>query len=297
MLGKTALRLLKGALVVVILLIVINYTGGEGMRLTLGEDLFLTVVTPVQGFFSRAGAQVANFFTGIFEFRQIQEENAMLREELAKMRDLSYQLSELQKENYRLRELLGFEERTKYKLLPAEVIARNPSYWFETITINKGSADGLEKNMAVVTHEGLVGSVIDTTATSARIQLLTDSRKAVSALVQRSREPGEVGIVEGNPELRGFLRMVNLPAEANIQIGDTIISSGLGGVFPKGLVIGQVVETGKDQYGLLQQAIIKPAVNFNRLEEVFVLLAAPNQTSDEEFSEADHLEEEGDGEE
>ena len=90
--------------------------------------------------------------------------------------------------------------------------------------------------------------------------------------IQRSREPGEVGIVENDPGLPGFLRMSNLPREANIQPGDTVISSGLGGIFPKGLVIGHVLEIGEDEYGILKHALLRPAANFNRLEEVFVVI-------------------------
>lgn len=196
----------------------------------------------------------------------------MLQEELAVRDNLRYQLMELQKENFRLREMLDFKERVSYELLPAEVIARDPSQWFETIIINKGYDNGVQNDMAIVTSEGLVGNVAKVSRNSSQVLLLTDSRRAVSALVQRTREPGTVGIVEGYPEEKGSLRMINIPPEASLQTGDTVISAGLGGVFPKGLVIGHIVETGSDQYGLLQQAILRPAVDFNRLEEVFVVV-------------------------
>jgi rod shape-determining protein MreC len=101
-------------------------------------------------------------------------------------------------------------------------------------------------------------------------------------MVMRSREPGSIGIVEGFSKESVTLRMSNLPPEANIQPGDTIISSGLGGIFPKGLIIGTVQEAGLDQYGLLRQAIVIPAVNFNRLEEVFVVLAYPYDDEEDE---------------
>jgi rod shape-determining protein MreC len=126
--------------------------------------------------------------------------------------------------------------------------------------------------MAVVTSEGLVGNVLSVSRISSQVLLLTDARRAVSAMVQRSREPGEVGVVESAPGQPGYLKMVNLPREANIQPGDTVISSGLGGIFPKGLVIGYVLETGNDEYGILQYALLRPAANLNRLEEVFVVV-------------------------
>lgn len=128
--------------------------------------------------------------------------------------------------------------------------------------------------MAVVTSDGLAGSILSVTPVSAQVLLLTNSRRAVSALVQRSRDPGEVGIVESAPGRPGYLKMVNLPGSANLRPGDTVISSGLGGFFPKGLVIGYVLETDEDELGLTQYALLQSAANFNRLEEVFVVLSA-----------------------
>jgi rod shape-determining protein MreC len=266
---------------IILFLSLIFFTGKFRSRYTFAEDLIMTGLSPVQGFFSQIGLRTSTFFQGIVDYERVLEENKKLKIQLAARENVHYQLLELQKENYRLREMLGFKERTEYSLLPAEVIARDPSYWFETITINKGYADGVEKDMAVVTSSGLVGNVMLVSRNSSRVLMLTDSRRAVSALVQRSREPGFIGIVEGYPGKKGHLRIINLPPEANIQPGDTVISSGLGGVFPKGLVIGHVLQVGKDQYGLLQQAIIIPAVNFNRLEEVFIVVELPPEKKDE----------------
>lgn len=284
---------------VIVLLSMIYYTGVFRSRYTFAEDLLLTGLSPVQGFFSKVGRRAYTFFQGMFDYERVLAENEMLREEIAARDNLNYQLLELQKENYRLKEMLGFEKRVKYALLPAEVISRDPSHWFETITINKGYADGVKKDMAVVTSRGLVGNIYFVSKNSSQVLMLTDSRRAVSALVQRSREPGSIGIIEGYPEKNGYLRMVNLPPEANIQTGDTIISSGLGGVFPKGLVIGHVIEVGKDQYGLLQQALVTPAVNFNRLEEVFIVIEYLTEEEEEvnEVDEADEVDEEVEGDE
>ncbi|HHT46652.1 MAG TPA: rod shape-determining protein MreC [Firmicutes bacterium] len=274
---------------IIVLLSMIYYTGVFRSRYTFAEDLLLTGLSPVQGFFSRVGHRTYTFFQGMFDYERVLAENKSLREEIAARDNLSHQLLELQKENHRLREMLGFENSVEYSLLPAEVIARDPSYWFETITINKGFDDGVKKDMAVVTSQGLVGSVYFVSQNSSQVLMLTDSRRAVSALVQRSREPGSIGIVEGYPQKNGFLRMVNLPPDANIQTGDAIISSGLGGIFPKGLVIGHVVEVEKDQYGLLQQALVAPAVNFNRLEEVFIVIDYSREAINE-IDEADNVE-------
>jgi len=220
-----------------------------------------------------------------FYFRKLQEENERLQGELTAQENYRNQIFELQKENYRLREMLDFQDRSSYELLPAEVIARDPSNWFETITINRGSAQGVRVGMAVITSQGLAGSVLKVSKSSSRILLLTDSRRAVSAMVMRSREPGSVGIIEGFSQETAALQMSNLPPEANIQPGDAVITSGLGGIFPKGLFIGTVRETGLDQHGLLRQALILPAVNFDRLEEIFVVITYPEADEDEDDEE------------
>ena len=265
-----------------LLLSLISFLGDDSVFISFVDDVFFAGFSPMQGFVSKAGLSISDFFKEIFQFRNLQGENERLLQELVAKDNFHHQILELQKENYRLREMLDFQERSSYELIPAEVIARDPSNWFETITINRGSAQGVRSGMAVITSQGLVGSVFKVSKTSSRILLLTDSRRAVSAMVMRSREPGSIGIVEGFSKENVTLRMSNLPPEANIQPGDTIISSGLGGVFPKGLIIGTVLETGLDQYGLLQQAIVIPAVNFNRLEEVFVVLAYPHDEEDED---------------
>ncbi len=259
----------------ILFLTLIYFTGEREEGHGLAGNLMQTAVSPLQGFASEIGSQSFDFFYFLFNYDEIISEKRALEEELSAEANLRYQLKELQKENQRLREMLGFQEQVEHELLPAEVIARDPSTWFETITINKGYADGVEQDMAVVTSRGLIGNIYQVSRSSSRVLLLTDTRRAVSALVQRSREPGFVGVVEGSPEKRGYLRMVNLPSEANIQIGDTIVSSGLGGIFPKGLVIGRVMEVETDHYGLLKQALLSPEADFNRLEEVFVVISSP----------------------
>jgi rod shape-determining protein MreC len=259
-------------LIFVFLLILASFTSQGRQKITLMEEMLLTVVAPVQGVFQRLTFSAESVFASVREYQLLLKENALLHEQLAASSTLEAQLAELRKENYRLRQMLDLREKSEYQLIASEVIARDASNWFQTVTINRGSMHGVKKNMAVVTSEGLVGSIYSVSHISSQVLLLTDSRPAVSAFVQRSREPGQVGVVESAPGIPGYLRMINLPREANIQPGDIIISSGLGEIFPKGLVIGHVLETGEDEYGILQYALLRPAANFNRLEEVFVVI-------------------------
>lgn len=260
-----------------LLLVLAVFSSGRKM-VSFAEEILLTVVAPVQGVFQHLTVTAETFVTTLRDFRELARENKQLKKEVARLKVLDIQVTELSKENNRLRRMLDFAARSDYELISAQVIARNPDDWFQTLTINRGSLHGVETNMAVVTSEGLIGSVSSVTKISSQVHLLTDPGTgdtpgpAVSAMVQRSRDPGMVGVVESAPENPGYLRMVNLPRDANIQPGDAVISSGLGGVFPKGLLIGYVEETGVDEHGILQYALLQPAANFYRLEEVFVVV-------------------------
>jgi len=269
-------------LALILLLGLAGLTQGR-QNITFVEEFLLTVAAPLQGVFQRFTRTAESVLATVKNYQLLLDENARLHDQLAAASTLEARLAELRKENYRLRQMLGFSERSEFELIGAEVIARDASNWFQTLTINKGSVHGVKKNMAVVTSEGLIGNILTVSPLSSQVLLLTDARRRVSAMVQRSREPGEVGVVESAPDVPGHLRMVNLPREANIQPGDTIISSGLGGIFPKGLVIGYVLETGDDDYGILQFALLRPAANFNRLEEVFVVVPDMEPLDREDF--------------
>ncbi len=242
--------------------------------ITVLEETVLLVMYPVHEAFQRVTRSAEGVLVTVSNYRHLLAENERLSQQLAAASTLEARLAELRLENHRLREMLNFRSQSDHELVPAEVIAREASGWFQTMTINRGAAHGVLPAMAVVTSDGLVGSILSVSHASAQVLLLTDSRRAVSALVQRSREPGEVGVVESAPGRPGYLKMVNLPRNANIQPGDTVISSGLGGFFPKGMVIGYVLETGEDEFALTKYALLHPAANFNRLEEVFVVLTA-----------------------
>jgi len=270
---KSHKKVISLLLTIFVLFGLMSFTIKGRQEVLFVEDMLLTVVAPIQGVFQRLTRSVESIFVSTKNYKLLLEENSILREKLTASSTLEVQLAELHQENHRLRQMLNFQARSEHDLIPAQIISRNSSSWFDTITINKGSAHGVRKNMAVVTSEGLVGNVLSVSRYTSQVLLLTESRPAVSAVVQRSREPGQVvGVVESAPDHPGYLKMVNLPKEANIQPGDTVISSGLGGVFPKGLVIGFVLETGEDEYGILQYALLRPAANFNRLEEVFVVI-------------------------
>lgn len=284
--GRRSLALLL--IVIVGLLLLIVFTGEGREQLTPVEDALLALFAPVQTVFSSAGRNIQSLFDAVVSFHDLKAENERLREEIAFIEGQLIKFQELQKENYRYRRLLEFKQASDHLLLPAEIISRDPSQWFGSITINRGYLDGVAREMAVVTPQGLVGMVSTVSPNSSQVILITDPRLPVSAMIQRSRDPGIVGIVESYSHDPSFLRMTYLPPETKIQPGDAVISSGLGGVFPKGLFIGTVKEVGLDQFGLVLSAVLEPGVNFNRLEEVLIVL--------EEVPLADQEDESGEGE-
>lgn len=174
--------------------------------------------------------------------------------------------AEVMEENVRLRKLLAFKQSSTYELVPAQVIGRDPTNWFSTLLINRGTNSGVAKDMTVITPQGLVGRVVEVTPLCARVLSILDQRSRVAALVQRSRVQG---VVQGEGKL---CYMNYLGPEADIREGDFVMTSGLeGGFFPRGLLIGEVVRLSQVRSGLLLSAQIKPRVEFGKLEEVLVI--------------------------
>jgi rod shape-determining protein MreC len=151
-------------------------------------------------------------------------------------------------------------------MLPAQIIGTDPSSWFRTIIIDKGTKHGVQRGMAVVAPEGVVGYVLQISPHCAKVLLITDFNSSVDVLIQRSRGKG---VAEGNGENRCRLKYAT--RKEDIQPGDMVVTSGMGGRYPKGLVIGKISKVDKKSYGLFQKAEIVPSVNFAKLEEVFVI--------------------------
>jgi len=197
--------------------------------------------------------------------RELTEEVSMLQGEIRK-------LEEYRLENERLKKMLDYQPSVvSYTYSPvtvAAVISRDPGNWFSTINLGKGSRQGIKMNMAVMVPEGLVGRVIKVSENTAQVLLITDPRSAVSGLIQQTRSPG---LVEGTGGGAGGLRMINIPYDVVIHPDQVVVTAGAGSFFPKGLPIGQIKSSVRDPSGLFYIAVIRPFVDFNRLEEVYVI--------------------------
>jgi rod shape-determining protein MreC len=195
-----------------------------------------------------------------------EKENDLLRKKIAQLQEENHQMQEMAIANERYRKLLEFREEGLGPMISAEVIGRDPSTWFRSVTINKGEIEGVYKGMAVISPEGAVGQVLKTSLHYATVLLITDYNSALDAIVQRTRSKT---IVEGTEENRCQLKY--LLRTEDVVVGDIVVTSGLGGNFPKGLRVGEIRSGEKKGYGVFQHAELVPSVDLTRLEEVLIL--------------------------
>lgn len=198
------------------------------------------------------------------------EEVETLRQQNEELRVIVAELEEARLENDRLRALVGFIEARDLDALGARVIGRPPSGWDGVITIDRGTADGVEKGMPVLAPQGLLGQTIEVTSHSAKVRLITDQRSGVAAMIQPTRAEG---IVRGS--LEGDLSMEYVSRDATVSVGDVVLTSGMGGVYPKGLLIGEVDSAEVLESDLFYEISVHPAARVSDIEEVIVLIGAP----------------------
>lgn len=229
------------------------------------------IISPVQKVISASINSTQNFFSFFFNMDEYKAENEELKHKIALLEKEIRETEELKKENTRLRSMLDMRERTvQYVTETAEVIAKDSGNWFNSFTVDKGTSDGVELYDPVITDNGLVGYVCEAGSTYSRVISIIDSTSSVAASVKRT---GDSAIVEGDLKLQeqGRCRMVYVDKESIITSGDDLETSGMGGIYPKGLYIGKVLEITDDGTGLSQQAIIDPAVDFDSVTEVFII--------------------------
>ncbi len=199
------------------------------------------------------------------------QENENLKTENGTLKAEQAQYNELLAENTRLRSMLGFKAGyPQFHLLGTKVIAREYGLWTNTMVIDRGSDSGLTKYMPVIVPQGLVGFISEVYPNSARVQLLNDPRTSAGAIIQRPASR-VASIVNGNGSDPDHLIFGNITKEADVVKGDTLVTSGYGGVYPHGLLIGTVDQVVPEASGVVSEAYITPAVNFRQLEEVFVI--------------------------
>lgn len=266
--NKKLILLLVGMIFLVAL---ISFSLRDRYNATFPERIIKDTVGVVQSFVMKPTNYIVGIFSNIDALLNTYEENKRLKARLEDFAVLQSELVDVTSENDKLRALLEKKESLKaYDALQATVIARNPDQWEEKLILDKGSVHGVKQNMAVLTASGLVGKIIQVTPYTSEVELLytNNPNYRVAAMVQ-----GEIevyGLIEGYDEKRNELIMKRIDSSFDVKKGEKVVSSGLGGIFPKGVLIGEITEVSTDDFGLTKMAYVKPSADFSLIENVVI---------------------------
>ncbi|WP_243290699.1 rod shape-determining protein MreC [Bacillus sp. FJAT-47783] len=272
LLNKRLILLLVG---VILLVALIGFSFKKDRNLSWPEEFIQDTTGLVQSVFHRPAQYVAGFFENVNDLLTTYEENEILRSQLNSYMQLEERIQHLELENKKLKEELNImneKDLSDFESIRATVYVRNPDQWNDLIKINKGKIHGVEKDMAVMTAKGLIGKVKSTSQFTSTVQLLSapNRENRISALIT-TEKAAVFGLIEGfDTELKA-LEMKIIESDTEIKKGDGVTTSGLGGIFPKGLPIGEVIKVEPDAYGLSKIAYIKPAADFYNIEHVMVV--------------------------
>jgi rod shape-determining protein MreC len=231
------------------------------------DGIAMAVLGPFQKALTGSIRFVQGIWSHYFYLAATAKENEKLRKALSHAIEEQNQFQEAALSNERLRRLLELKTSLPYQMVAAEVIGKDPSPWFKTLIIDRGSKEGVGVSMPVVIPEGIVGQVVESSDGYAKVLLLVDQNSAVDAIVQRTRARG---IIKGG--LTGTCSFEYVLRKDEIGVGDVVISSGVDGVFPKGLRLGEVSEIVRRNAGTFQEVTITPFVDFEKIEEVFIVV-------------------------
>lgn len=225
---------------------------------------------PVMKPAARMNAFVEDVWSNYFNLVGVRQENLRLRDEIKGLNSRILAVGETALSNQRLEKLLGMRNSIKAPGLTVSVVGEDLSSWFSTVVIDQGSSSGIAEGMAVVAADGVVGQIVKVASATSRILLLTDHASGIAATIQRSRARG---VVKGKGG--GLCSLEFTTREEDVKVGDVVITSGIGGVFLKGIPIGEVTMVKRGEYGIFQTVTIRPFVNIAHLEEALVVLRLP----------------------
>lgn len=208
----------------------------------------------------------SSFLGSLIPFAGYRQENRALKEQIALLNTRLEESKTVDEENQRLRDFLEFRKIVPYSTVPAQVIGRDPSNWSNSLIIDKGANSQVRQNKAVLSTKGLVGRVVEVGRRSSKVLLISDPNSKVGVVILRNRQGG---ILVGRPD--GKCKMIYIALDSDVKEGDKVITAGLGTVFPKDVVVGDVVKVGKEPGRLYKYAIVKPAQELSKLEEVLCI--------------------------
>ncbi len=241
---------------------------GQGDYVRQGLQI---IASPFQWCFTKIGEGVSGYAVYFRTVEELRAENEQLRQELEQNKKEIYSASLIEEENRFLRSYLGMKaEHTEFTFAEATVIGRESTNYSTVYTLSKGKMQGIEVNMPVVTSSGLVGYITEVSETWSRAVPVIETEAAVGAYIERT---GVLGVVEGSFELRldGLCRMTYIEADANIMVGDHVLTSGVGSVYPRGISIGEVTDLTFDENNRTIVATVKPYADFDRMTKVMIV--------------------------
>lgn len=250
---------------------------GESGKVHKLQDATIGVLAKGQTVASAATKPFVNAWATITNFNRLIYENGQLKQEIVKLKKERLEKEHAREENFRLRKLLKFTKKIAYESMPSTIIGVGLPQ--ATLVLDRGQKDGVNVNMPVVVDDGIVGKVLRVSADAALVQLITDPKSSVGAKIKQT---GDLGIIEG--EIGGKLFFKFLPSDSKVKKGDDIITSGMGGIFPKDIQAGKVIDVRSDKSSRQVIVEINPSVDFSQIEQVFVIINPPKPVS-EQFSE------------
>lgn len=273
--GKAVLVFIVLIMLGTVMAVVHNRTTAAGHSFP-PEDAVRTVLKPFQSAVNGVGGLFRSVGHSLRSRSAIGSENNRLRAEVKSLNTEVIRLREDAAEVKRLRSAIAFKEQRPEKLLIARIITRDPSPWFTTATIDRGKSDGVLPGMAVVTYRGFVGQITESSPTSAQVRAIGDtndgSGSGIGAMVQRTRA---LGICQAGQE-SGMLQMTYIARDADVKVGDIVVTSGQGGIIPKGFPIGRIMKVKTEGGGVMKSAEIRPSVRLDQADEAFVVLRQAN---------------------
>jgi rod shape-determining protein MreC len=264
-----AFVLLATVAVVCLLLLTLQMRG----QMAVASDALAVVTTPIQSALARVNRAAVGLWSTYQDWKNVRAENHRLRDEAQQLRVEALRVTETVEENRRLRRLLALKESMPLATLSGEIIGREWGGWVRSLTVNRGRSDNVARLTAVIVPDGLIGRVVDVRPGASIVQVLTDPASTVGAHAVRTRTQG---IVEGEP--RGTMRFKYMAREGSgLQVGDLIVTSGAGGLFPRGIPVGQVRAIDDRGSALFHYAQLTPAVDFARIDEVLLIVGEGSQ--------------------
>ena len=257
--------------VTLILIVAMIFNINKSYETKANDNIVYKITMPVQKLFYNMSSGIRNFFAHFGDVYELEKENQALKGKITKLEDTIEKNNIYKVENERLREMLNLKDTYKdFELVAANVTGIDSSTWFLSLTIDKGTNHKLEMSDTVITNDGLVGHITDIGKDWARVTTILDSQSTVAVSVDRTED---LATIDGDVDLalRGLCKMTFISKDSTLTVGDIAKTSGLGGVYPKGITVGKIIKIHPENKGVSQYAEIEPSVNFNRIYEVFII--------------------------